>query len=493
MQQPHAAPALAVPALASHVAAHASVNGSGAGADTSTDSQSKRPRFSLAALPTSVSTSDPAFQSRMSSLLHEVDAAAKKQVGGALAGAGGADDHQLERLISTNREHVAEIARLNQGAAQREALVASLQVQLTQARIQVQQAQDAEEAHQSERDRLVSQQAHMVQQAQAQLAQQQQQLQQQLQTGLAAAAQSQAAQQAVVCRMASFLSRTHQWLQCLSNRCAAQSLEYPIECTNALNLLKSVATITDAFASPPEGAPAIAAEAPAAAAAAHAAIVHSGTAPHPAIHAAMPPPHVAMPPPSHAATAAMHRDPAMLPAATPMPAFARAAAPAALAAAIHQAPPAPAEKVVQATGKTAAAVAASSGLEMLAVASEGADEQEPGGSGLAPRPAPGLPTAAASTSAQLVDVTAAPTSALESTACSPSLIQLPAQPTPPIGLSPSNFCSLLSSPDLTQLMSPHMSPGGVWANGANGGATGASLQFKRRQTGSSNLASNMAI
>ena len=44
---------------------------------------------------------------------------------------------QLEKLISTNRSQAAEISDLTRKAAEREAKIAQLQVQLTQAKMQV--------------------------------------------------------------------------------------------------------------------------------------------------------------------------------------------------------------------------------------------------------------------------------------------------------------------------------------------------------------------
>lgn len=56
----------------------------------------------------------------------------------------------------------------------------------------------------------------------------QQQLQ--LQQGLASAAETSAAQQAMINRLASIISHGHQWLHALANRCTAQHVELPIEC-----------------------------------------------------------------------------------------------------------------------------------------------------------------------------------------------------------------------------------------------------------------------
>jgi hypothetical protein len=55
-----------------------------------------------------------------------------------------------------------------------------------------------------------------------------------LQQGLAAAAQSQAAQQEIVGRLVSILTQTHHCLYRLARRCASQCVELPIECVRPL-------------------------------------------------------------------------------------------------------------------------------------------------------------------------------------------------------------------------------------------------------------------
>ena len=188
-------------------------------------------------------TGDPAMQARMDSLLKEVDGLARKE-----AQPTGSESQQIEKLISQNREHAQKNAELNKAAAQREALIGQLQVQVAQAKMHAQQqAQQAATTAAMEREQLMA--SHSVQiQAQASHYQQQQsQLQAQLQQGLSAAAQSQQAQQVIISRLASFLSQTHHWLQQLSGRCAAQNVELPIEVTHSLQMLQSVSSVTSAF------------------------------------------------------------------------------------------------------------------------------------------------------------------------------------------------------------------------------------------------------
>ena len=236
----------------------------------------KRPRLSLEASVSSLSEGDPLVQSRMDALQKEVPgcsppAAAmpspshaksdpavvwcanrKSQVDDLARNdsvqTSPGDSTTLEQIVASNRTQSTELTKLHQAAAQREATVASLQVQLMQARMQVQQVQEAEQALKAERDKLVAQHSNFVVQAQTQLAQQQQQLQQQLQSGLATAAQSQAAQQGLMQRMSALVAQTHQWLHSLASRYAVQKLELPTECRNALNLLESVSSVTTTLA-----------------------------------------------------------------------------------------------------------------------------------------------------------------------------------------------------------------------------------------------------
>ena len=472
----------ASPVAAVVVAQQPSNNGQVVEASVLSTESNKRSRFALSGRSISdatLSSNDPALQSRMAKLLKEVcptalvsnvppcppsatcahrlriglsqvDTLAKRDTPQQLAPP---ESMQLERLISTNREQQAEIARLNQAAAQREALVAQLQVLLTQSRIQVQQAhqsqQQAVQAAQAERDNLVAQHQLVLQQSQQSHTVQHQQVQQQLQQGLAAASQSQVAQQVVVGRLASFLTQTHHWLHCLSQRCASQSVELPIECASALNLLQSVSSVTAALAA--DGANTVPAAEPAR-------------------------------PPLTAPAAQM---------AIPMPMpLAPAVAPPATAASAHASHLA-ARSSAEAADPASSSL--SSGLEILAQASQvddtaGAPAGEAAGPSRAPaRAAAGacggvsgaLPVAPSSVAPAMTATYAAMPSLAESVAFAPMASSSGSSTTSSIwpdgaaagsahasflagvengnpALSPSTFCSLLSSPDLHQLMSPQM-------------------------------------
>ena len=164
-------------------------------------------------------------------LCAQVGELAKRDAPKQPAASQGDGEVQLEKLISTNRDQAEQIAALTRAAAQREAQLAQYQVQLEQAKVQAAEAtRKAQEASQLEREQSVQQQQQLLALKEQQFAAERQKLHTQFQHGLAAASESQVAQQVIVGRLASFLNQIHQWLPCLASRCASQQVELPVEC-----------------------------------------------------------------------------------------------------------------------------------------------------------------------------------------------------------------------------------------------------------------------
>lgn len=468
----------------------------------------KAPRLALTS--PDVPANDPRVKSRMDALLKEVGELARTTSAASStleSDEGQADKSvRLERLISSNREQAAEIGSLTKVAAQREALIGQLQAQLMQARLSGQQAaQEAQQAAHAEQEQLVQQHAQMMATTQQHFTQQQTQLQQQLQQALVAAAHSQASQHVVVSRLSSFLSQTHQWLHTLSMRCVAQCVELPIEVTNALQLLSTATAAAGSVANGSAGH-ATAKGVPTMGSAAHptttAVPMHQiqisqmhmqqagqvQTVGHP-IGA-----QITMPPLPHGI-------------ATPV------AAPGA-ASDVHTAPNLPAAATAPATAAAASEAARgtkSSGLEVLAAATSSTGSSG-GGAQAVPSASQAQPPSATAPPSSVSMLAAGPPSAATgagapsvdiSSVLSWGALPFASGETPPssinLTLSPSAFQSLLSSPDILQLLSP-TTPN---ATSPAAGAASQTLQhnqlagysqFKRR-TGSNlaQTASNMAI
>mmetsp|Transcript_44847 Transcript_44847/g.107617 ORF Transcript_44847/g.107617 Transcript_44847/m.107617 type:complete len:442 (+) Transcript_44847:67-1392(+) len=173
---------------------------------------------------------DVASHARLSSLLQEVDHLAKKMNTGSSSGA--ADNNmQLEQLTCTNRQQAAQIQSLSQAAAQREALIGQLQAQLATVRLHDQQLQQQVQAEREQHQQVARQ------------------VEQHLQflKGLAAGAHPQAAHWELLLRLTNAMLQSQGWLQRLSERCAQQGVELPEECVNALAQLGSAANLVSSL------------------------------------------------------------------------------------------------------------------------------------------------------------------------------------------------------------------------------------------------------
>ena len=372
--------------------------------------------------------------------------------------------------------------------------------------------------------------------------QQQQQLQAQLHQGLAAASQSQAAQQVIVGRLASFLSQTHHWLQLLAGRCASQNVDLPVEVTSALNLLQSVASVTSAFTGGTSG------EAPDAASAQHAMAYsdsssesmrgppskvakvsingggQEGMSVQEAMAAAqkLPPAQMQQMAQAIAQQSGGPSAAAAMQAAQRMPGGFSSSADSFAAAVANATKLLPAANEASAAQRAAAqgasgvasAMEPAAGLELLAAATgSGNGESQAGAQNAAEQPADAESARKAAAAAMLgasgpgahprgLD---APAAGGECDLPFPGMSPAFGLATPVLGnatFSPSAFCSLLNSPDLHQLMSPDMNNGpqaggqrapfgGAVASASASNAQSVFAQFKRRQ--GSSLAPNMAV
>lgn len=171
---------------------------------------------------------DLASHARLNSLLQEVDHLAKKMNTGSSSGA--ADNSmQLEQLTCTNREQAAEIQSLSQAAAQREALIGQLQAQLATVRLHDQQLQQQVQAEREQHQQV----ARQVEQHLEFL------------KGLASGAHP--AHWELLLRLTNAMLQSQGWLHQLSERCAQQGVELPEECFNAIAQLGSAANLVSSL------------------------------------------------------------------------------------------------------------------------------------------------------------------------------------------------------------------------------------------------------
>uniref|UniRef100_A0A7S3ATE0 Uncharacterized protein n=1 Tax=Haptolina ericina TaxID=156174 RepID=A0A7S3ATE0_9EUKA len=193
-----------------------------------------RPRRQWTLNATGLDLEDQAIQQRLNVILHEANELAKQQAvepaTAAVAAEGSEPALPLERLIHDNREQTAQIETAAKDAAQREALIGQLQAQLAQSRLQMaQMLRDGKQAQ----EQLVAQHTQMTKQVQEQY--QQRALDEQR---LGAATHSFAAYQVEIQRLNLLMSQSYQLLQSLADRCASQQIELPSECASALALLQ---------------------------------------------------------------------------------------------------------------------------------------------------------------------------------------------------------------------------------------------------------------